>query len=85
MPANRAQDRDTEQQSRTAGRSRPRVRVLPALIGGAFLWPAVEFGLSGAWPLALLCLFLFGAVEALAFAVAPRKNQSRKKGERPWD
>lgn len=64
----------SEQESRAAGRNRPRVRVVPALIGVAFLWQAVDFGLSGSWPFAVLCLLLFGGVEALAFAAMPRKR-----------
>jgi hypothetical protein len=69
-----------EQKPHTANGRRAKVRVLPALVGVGFLWQAVDFGLSGSWPFALLCLFLFCAVEALAFAAAPSRRSSRRGG-----
>ena len=66
--------RPLDQEPPAAGRRRTKPRVLPALVGVGFLWQAVEFGLSGTWIFALLCLFLFVAVEALAFAAAPSRR-----------
>ncbi len=61
------------QTSQSAGRSRFWLRVLAGLIGVALLWQAVQFGLAGAWPLAVFFFVLFGGVEAFAFAALADK------------
>jgi hypothetical protein len=59
-----------------AVRSRAWVRVFAGLVGLGLLWQAVQFGLSGSWPLAVLFFLLFGGVEAFAFTTVPRKASS---------
>lgn len=65
----------------SSGRNRIWVRVLAGLVGLAILWQAVQFGLSGSWPLAVFFFLLFGGVEAFAFAVVPRKASSPRGDE----
>jgi hypothetical protein len=49
------------------------LRVFAGLVGLGLLWQAVQFGISGSWPLAVFFFLLFGGVEAFAFAAVPRK------------
>jgi hypothetical protein len=55
---------------------RPSARVFTEVLALALSWQAVQFGLSGSWPLAVLFILLFGGVEAFAFAAVPRKASS---------
>jgi hypothetical protein len=68
----------SQARSTSTNRSRVRLRVLAGLIGVALLWQAVQFGLSGSWPLAVFFFLLFGGVEALAFAALAGKPSSRR-------
>jgi len=52
------------------------VRVFAGLAGVGLLWQAVQFGLSGSWPLAVLFFLMFGGIEAFAFAALPGKASS---------
>jgi hypothetical protein len=61
------------QSSQGTGRGRLWLRVLAGLIGVGLLWQAVQFGLSGSWPLAVFFFVLFGGVEAFAFAALADK------------
>jgi hypothetical protein len=64
-----------------AGRRRVWFRVLAGLVGLALLWQAVQFGLSGSWPLAVFFFLLFGGIEAFLFAALPRKPSSSRGDE----
>ena len=64
-----------------SGRNRVWLRVLVGLAGLGLLWQAVQFGLSGSWPLAVFFFLLFGGVEAFAFAAVPRKSPSPRGDE----
>jgi hypothetical protein len=61
-------DRAGSQVPQSTGRTPVWLRVLASLIGIALLWQAVQFGLSGSWPLAMFFFVLFGGVEVFAFA-----------------
>ena len=52
------------------------LRVLAGLVGLGLLWQAVQFGLSGSWPLAVVFFLLFGGIEVFAFSAVPRKASS---------
>ena len=52
------------------------LRVLAGVVGLGLLWQAVQFGLSGSWPLAVFFFLLFGGLEVFAFATVPRKASS---------
>jgi len=62
-------------------RGRLWLRVLAGLVGVGLLWQAVQFGLSGSWPLAAFFFLLFGGIEAFAFAAVPRKASSARGNE----
>jgi len=54
------------------------MRYVLGIAGLFLLWKAVDFGLSGSWPLAVIFFVLFGGVEFFVFALIPahkpRKN-----------
>jgi hypothetical protein len=72
----------TSQSSQSPSRGRVWLRVLAGLIGVALLWQAVQFGLSGSWPLAVFFFVLFGGVEAFAFAALAGKLSAPRGDDR---
>jgi len=55
------------------GRARVWLRLIAGFIGLGLLWQAVQFGISGSWPLAVFFFLLFGGVEAFALAAIPHR------------
>ena len=55
-----------------------RIQALVGVFGLLLLWQAIEFGLAGSWPAAILFFLAFGGVEAFALAAVPSMFGIRK-------
>lgn len=55
-----------------------KVMALVSAFGLFLLWQAIEFGLAGSWPAAVILFLAFGGVEAFAFIAAPYMFGIRK-------